>query len=205
MGYMAPEQALDEVGRCLMPDEWLGTEIALLRDDRFLIEEITAERAAVPDTPVGRLTLALNFLIHALSAGELNAVVVREAGEMRPFPSSLWTSPGGRAVFRSGELPVQLRVALEGHKASAGKRWVLIPGPALHRLLSEAGPAAELPDIETEFRDWLTKRIEQCAKRERISKKQLWMEAQPLFGPRLSYRSFNRIWSATARQSASQS
>lgn len=205
LGYMTMEQALDEVGRHLMPDEWRGTEIALLKSDSALLEEIsTSEEAPTADILSRRLNRALRFLIRALFVGDVNAVIVREHGEVRPFPSSLWQSPSARTIFRAGELPVQLHVALEGHKADAGKRWVLIPRPALHRMLSETGPGAELPDIESELRAWLTKKIEECAARGRPSKKQLWTEAQAFFGPPLGYRFFSRIWSAIAPKSGSR-
>jgi len=198
LGYMTIEQALDEIGRCLMPEKWLGTETGLLMVDSSLTEASpAAEEAASPETPAGRLNVALKFLIRVLYAGEVNAVFEHEDGVMRPFPSSLWANPDTRAVFRSGELPVHLRVALEGHKAGARKSWVLIPRPALHHLLGEAGAGVALPDIDTEFRAWLRKRIGERAEGKRPSKKQLWTEAQALFGPRLGYRSFNRLWSAT--------
>jgi hypothetical protein len=206
LGYITLEQAVDAVGRYLMPHEWLGTEIGLLRRDTAVTEAapIVAEEETATDTQVGRLNRALNYLIRTLSAGELNAVVAREDGEIRPFPSMLWMSPGVRGVFRTGELPVHLRVAVGGHKGDTSKRWVLLPRSDLRRHLGEAGPP-EAIDVEDEFRAWLTKRIEQSAERERPSKKQLWMETQAVFGAGLPYRSFNRIWSATARQSESSS
>jgi hypothetical protein len=203
LGYITLEQAVDAVGRYLMPHEWLGTEIGLLKSDIAVTEAapIVAEEETATDTQVGRLNRALNYLIRALAAGDLNAVVAREDGKISPFPSMLWMSPGVRGVFRAGELPVHLRVAIEGHKA--GKRWVLLPRSDLRRHLQEAGPP-QPTDVENEFRAWLTKRIEQCAE-ERPSKKQFWIETQAEFGARLPYRSFNRIWSATARQSESSS
>ena len=202
LGYITVEQAVDAVGRYLMPHEWLGLEIDRLKRDTTITEAapIVAEEETATDTQVGRLNRALNYLIRALAAGDLNAVVAREDGEIRPFPSMLWMSPGVRGVFRAGELPVHLRVAIEGHKA--GKRWVLLPRSDLRRHLREAGPP-EAIDVEDEFRAWLTKRIEQSAEGERPSKKQVWTETQAVFGAGLPYRSFNRIWSATARRSES--
>lgn len=200
LGYMTVEQAVDAVGRYLMPHEWLGPELDRLKRDTTITEAtpIVAEEETATDTQAGRLNRALNYLIRALAAGDLNAVVAHEDGDIRPFPSMLWMSPGVRDVFRAGELPVHLRVAIEGHKADTGKRWVLLRRSDLRRHLREAGPP-EAIDVEGEFRAWLTKRIEQCAE-ERPSKKQLWIETQAVFGARLPYRSFNRIWSATARQ-----
>ena len=205
LGYITIDQAVDAVGRYLMPHEWLGVETDLLKRDTTITEAapIVAEEETATDTPVGRLNRALNYLIRALAAGDLNAVAAHEDGEIHPFPSMLWMSPGVRAIFRAGEVPVHLRVALEGHKAGAGKRWVLFPQSDLRRHLLEAGPP-EVIDIENEFRAWLAKRIEQCAG-ERPSGKQLWIETQAAFGARLPYRSFNRIWSATTRQSESSS
>lgn len=163
---------------------------------------IVAEEETATDTQVGRLNRALNYLVRRLAAGDLNAVVVREEGETHPFPSMLWMSPGARGVFRAGELPVHLRVAIEGHKGDTGKRWVLLPRSDPRRHLRGAGPA-QPTDVENAFRAWLTKRIEQCAEGERPSKKQVWTETQAVFGAGLPYNSFNRIWSATARQSES--
>ena len=175
LGYITVEQAVDADGRYLMPHEWLGLEIDRLKRDTTITEAapIVAEEETATDTQVGRLNRALNYLIRALAAGDLNAVVAREDGEIRPFPSMLWMSPGVRGVFRAGELPVHLRVAIEGHKA--GKRWVLLPRSDLRRHLREAGPP-EAIDVEDEFRAWLTKRIEQSAEGERPSKKQVWTE-----------------------------
>ncbi len=200
LGYITLEQAIDAVGHRVMPSEWLGHETDLLKRDSAIIEEMAAlgEEATATDTQIGRLTRAVNYLVHALAAGEVKAFVARENGEMRAFPSSLWMSPGTRAVLCSGELPVHLRVALEGHKADAGRRWILLPQSDLRGLLGEAAPLAEFPDPESEFRAWLTKKVEQYSKGEPPSRKHIWMEAQAAFGSRLPYRSFSRIWSAAA-------
>jgi hypothetical protein len=206
LGYITLEQAVDAVGRYLMPHEWLGTETSLLKSDIAVTEAapIVAEEETATDTQAGRVNRALNYLIGTLAAGDLNAMVVDEDGKTHPFPAMLWTNPGVRAVFRAGELPVHLRVAIEGHKGDTGRRCVLLSGSDLHRHLRKAGPP-EAIDVEGEFRAWLAKRIEQCAEGEFPSKKQLWTETQAQFGASLPYRSFNRIWSATARPSESSS
>jgi hypothetical protein len=197
---MTLEQALDAVGRRLMPQEWQGHEVDLLKRDGAATEQAATpgEEAAATHTQVGRLNRAMTYLLRALSDGDVKAVVAGEHGEMSAFPSSLWKMPGTRAIFRSGELPVHLRVALEGHKAGAGRRWILLSQSDLHHVLGEAAPLAELPDPEIELREWLAKKIEQYAKAEPPSRKHIWMEAQAAFGSRLSYRSFSRIWSAVA-------
>lgn len=160
LGYVTMDQAVDAVGRYLMPHEWLGVETDLLKRDTTLTDEdvppIVAEEETATDTPVGRLNRALNYLVRTLAAGDLNAVAAHEDGEIHPFPSMLWMSRGIRAIFRAGEVPVHLRVALEGHKAGAGKRWVLFPQSDLRQHLREAGPP-EAVNVEDEFRAWLAK------------------------------------------------
>ena len=200
LGYVTLEQAIDAVGRRLMPQEWQGHEIDLLKRDSAIMEgaATAGEEATATHTQVGRLNRAMTYLLRTLSAGDVKAVVAREHGEMNAFPSSLWGMPGTRAVFRSGELPVHFRVALEGHKAGAGRHRILLSQSDLHHVLGEAAPLAELPDPEIEFREWLVKKTEQYAKAEPPSRKHIWMEAQTAFGSRLPYRSFSRIWAAVA-------
>jgi len=198
-GYITLQQAIDEVGRHVMPHEWLGQETDLLPRDSSVTENLAAvgEEATATGTSTGRLNRAMNHLLRALFAGEVKAVVAREGGEMHPCPSSLWTHPGIRAVFRSGELPVQLRVALEGHMAGergAGRRWILVPESDVRQLLGALAP--EPTDVEAEFRAWLAAKIDESAGKEHPTKKRIWMEAQGVFGSRLPYRSFQRIWTA---------
>lgn len=200
-GYVTLQQAIDEIGRHLMPGEWLSHEINLLQSDSSITEDLAAvgEETIATGTPTGRLNRAMNHLLRALFAGEVKAVIARENGEIHPCPPFLWTRPGIRAVFRSGELPVQFRVALEGHitgETGEGRRWVLLPESDVRRLL---GALATAPtDVEAEFRAWLAAKIAESAGKELPTRKRIWMEAQAVFGSRLPYRSFQRIWTATA-------
>jgi hypothetical protein len=200
-GYVTLQQAIDEIGRHLMPGEWLSHEINLLQSDSSITEDLggVGEEATATGTPAGRLNRAMNHLLRALFAGEVKAVVARENGEIHSCPPSLWTRPGIRAVFRSGELPVQFRIALEGHIAGEtgeGRRWILLPEPDLRRLLGAVAPAPA--DVEAEFRAWLAAKIDKSAGKELPTRKRIWEEAQGIFGSRLPYRSFQRIWAATA-------
>lgn len=203
LGYITVEQAVEMIGRHLMPHNWLGVETDLLRRDTTITDAapIVAEEEPIADNPVGRLNRALNYLIPALAAGDLNAVVARADGKIQSFPSGLWLSQGARAIFRDGELPVALRVAIAGHKVDAGKRWVLFSESDLHRHLREAEPA-EGANVEDEFRAWLATEIQQCPGGKRHPRKWYWTKAQSMFGLRLPYRTFNRIWSATGRQTS---
>jgi hypothetical protein len=201
-GYMTLEQAIDDIGRHLMPHEWLCHETDLLRRDSSVTENLAGvgEEAAATDTPVGRLNRALNHLLRALFAGEVKAVVVREHEDTYPCPPSLWNRPGIRAVFRSGELPVQFRVALEGHltgEPGEGRRWIVVSKPDVRRLLGALAPGREVADVEAEFRTWLTAKVDESAGKEPPSKKRTWAEAQSAFGSRLAYKSFERVWAAT--------
>jgi hypothetical protein len=200
-GYITLQQAIDEVGRHVMPHEWLGQETDLLPRDSSVTENLAAvgEEATATGTLTGRLNRAMNHLLRALFAGEVKAVVARENGEVHPCPLSLWARPGIRAVFRSGELPVHFRVALEGHKTGEtgdGKRWILLPQSDVRQVLGALPP--EPADVEADFRAWLAARIDASAGKGLPSKKHIWMEAQGAFGSRLPYRSFQRIWAATA-------
>jgi hypothetical protein len=197
---MTLHQAIDEVGRHLMPQEWLGQETDLLPCDTRVTEDPAAvdEEATGTGTPAGRLNRAMNRLLRALFAGDVKAVIVGESGQMHPCPSSLWARPGIRAVFRSGELPVQFRVTLEGHRSGEvgeEKRWVLLPKPDIRQLLGALAP--EPTNAEAEFRVWLAAKIDESVGKERPTKKRIWVEAQGVFGSRLPYRSFQRIWAAT--------
>lgn len=198
-GYITLEQAVDAVGRRLMPHEWLGQEVNLLKVDSRVTEDVEAvgEEATGTGTPFGRLNRAVNHLLRALFAGDVKAVTTREGGDFREFPAALWMRPGIRVVFRSGELPVNFRVAIEGHRADAGKRWILVSETDVHRLLSGVAAASEVTDVEGEFRAWLATQINERAKGMPMRKKQAWMEAQRAFSSRLPYRSFERIWTAT--------
>jgi hypothetical protein len=197
---MTLHQAIDELGRHLMPREWLGQETDLLPCDTRVTEDPAAvgKEETTAGTPAGRLNRAMNHLLRALFAGDVKAVIVGENGKTHPCPSSLWARPGIRAVFRSGELPVQFRVTLEGHlSGGAGeeKRWVLLPKPDIRQLLGVL--ASEPTNAEAEFRVWLAAKIDESAGKQRPTKKRIWVEAQGVFGSRLSYRSFQRIWAAT--------
>lgn len=198
-GYITLDQAVDAIGRRLMPYEWLGQEINLLKADSRVTEEVEAvgDSATVTDTPVGRVNWAVNYLLRALYAGNVKAVAAREGGDIRDFPSALWIRPGIRAVFRSGELPVDFRVAVEGHREDAGKRWILVSELELRRLLSALAAGPEVADVEAEFRAWLATKVNERADRTPLRKKQTWIEAQGAFGSRLPYRSFEQIWTAT--------
>ncbi len=197
-GYVTLERAIDEIGRQLMPGAWLGQETTLLKRDNRATEEVAAvdSAATATDTAIARLNRAVNHLLAALFAGDVKAVVAREDGKIRDFSPSLWIRPGMRAVFRSGELPIDFRVAIEGHKADTGKRWVLLLESDLRRLLRRLGSTRGRPDVEVQFRAWLARKIEEVAGAEPPRKKRLWIEAQGAFGPELPFRSFERIWTA---------
>lgn len=198
-GYVTLEQAVGEIGRHLMPEEWQGQETILLKRSDRAAEEVAT--VGIPPsatrTAMGRLNWAVNYLLSALFTGDVKAVVAREEGGIRDFASSLWTKPGMRAVFRSGELPVEFRVAVEGHKAETGRRWVLLLESDLRRLLRRLATTRGRPDVEAQFRTWLTGKIDAFAGAETPRKKRLWVEAQGVFGSELPYRSFERIWTAT--------
>ncbi len=199
-GYITLERAIDEVGRQLMPGAWLGQETTLLKRDSRATEEVAAVggAATATDTPIGRLNRAVNYLLAALFAGDVKAVVAREDGRTRDFPPQLWIRPGIRAVFRSGELPIDFRIAIEGHKADAGKHWVLLLESDLRRLLRRVGSTRGRPDVEVQFRAWLARKIDAVAgAAEPPRKKRVWIEAQGVFGPELPFRSFERIWTST--------
>lgn len=198
-GYITLEQAVGAVGRQLMPREWLGQEVNLLKVDSRATEEvgIVGEKATATDTALGRLNRAVNYLLRALFAGDVKVVAAREGGDLRDFPAALWKRPGIRAVFRSGELPVNFRVAIEGHRADAGTRWILVSELDIHRLLSGRAAGPEVTDVEGEFRAWLATKINERAQEKPLRKKQTWTEAQSAFGSRLPYHSFERIWTAT--------
>jgi hypothetical protein len=201
-GYIAIEQAIDAVGRRLMPHQWLGQEVLLLKSDSRALEETEAAsaEATVTETPLGRLNRAVNYLIHALFAGEVKAVTAGEDGHIRDLPAALWMRPGIRAVFGSGKLPINFCVALEGHRADTGKRWVLVSELDLHRSLAALAAAPATADVEAEFGSWLARKIAEHAEGTPLRKRQTWMEAQGVFGARLPFRSFERIWTATVPQ-----
>jgi hypothetical protein len=198
-GYIPLDQAVEAVGRRLMPHQWLGQEINLLKLDSRALEEVeaVAEEATNIATPIGRLNRAVNYLIRVLFAGDVHAVLVSEAGDFHDLPSALWMRPGIRAAFGSGELPVSFRVAVEGHKVDARPRWVMVSEADVHRLLAPLVGGVEERDVESELRAWLEKKIAAHAERPPMRRRQTWMEAQGTFGSRLPYRSFERIWAAT--------
>jgi hypothetical protein len=198
-GYVTLAQAVDRIGQRLMPHEWLGHEVDLLTWDSRATEEPAAviEGAAITGTQAGRLNRALNHLLQTLRAGDVKAFVAHEDGEVRAFPPSLWARPGIRAVFRSGGLPVEFRVALEGHKAGAGKRWILISDPGLRSVLERIAARQALSDVGPELRAWLATKVDEASAKEPPVKKRIWLKAQGTFGSRLSYRTFDRVWRET--------
>lgn len=198
-GYVTLEEAVDRIGQCLMPHEWLGHEVDLLKRDSSVTEEGPAarEEAATADARIGRLDHAVNRLLDELSAGDIEAVVADAQGEAHAFPALLWKKLGIRAVFRSGELPVKFRTALEGHRAGAGKRWIYVPDVALRNLLERIAASQAVTDVEAEFGTWLATMVEEAAGKEPPTKKRIWMDAKGTFGSRLSYRAFDRVWRAT--------
>lgn len=198
-GYITLDQAVEAVGRRLMPHEWLGQEINLLKLDSRALDEVEAvgEEATTGATPMGRLNRAVNYLIRALFAGDVKAVACAEDGDIHDLPAALWMRPGIRAAFGSGELPVSFRVAVEGHSVDARQRWIMVSELDLHRVLAPLGAGAEAGDVEAEFRSWLEKKITEHTERPPLNRRQTWMEAQGAFGSRLPYRSFERIWTAT--------
>jgi hypothetical protein len=201
-GYITLEHAVDALGRRLMPREWLGQEVTLLETDRHVSEKLegaTAEAAAI-DTPLGRLNRAVNYLLRALSAGDVKAVTIDEHGHSRDFPAALWSRPGIRAVFRPGQLPDEFRVAVEGHRLAVGSRWVRVSHLDIDRMLTELAAGPEVTDVEGEFRAWLAAKVEDRARGKAVSKKETWSQAQRTFGSRMPYHAFERIWSETVPQ-----
>lgn len=199
-GYVTLEQAIKEVGRHLMPNDWQGQETTLLTRDDRVIEEVAevGSVATAARTSIGRLNWAVNYLVAALFAGDVKAVVEREDGRLHDFPPSLWIRPGIRAAFRSGELPIDLRTAIEGHRADGSKRWILLLEADLRRLLRRLGTTRGRPDVEVQLRAWLARKIDEAAGAEPPRKKRVWLEAQGLFGSALPFRSFERIWTESA-------
>jgi hypothetical protein len=125
----------------------------------------------------------------------VTAVIADE--RLRELPSALWIKPGFRPVFRSGELPIDFRVAVEGHKAGIGPHRVLLLQSDLRRLLRRLVTTRGRPDVEVQFRAWLARKIDEFAGLKPPRKKRIWIEAQNVFGPELPFRSFERIWTAT--------
>jgi hypothetical protein len=197
-GYVTLEQAIAEIGRRMMPNEWQGPETTLLKRDDRVIEEIPeiGSMARATRTALGRLNWAVNYLTAALFAGDVKAVVAREVGVLRDFPPSLWIRPGIRAVFRSGELPIDFCTAVEGHHADRSKRWILLLEADLRRLLRRLPTTRGRPDVEAQLGAWLAGKIDEFAGREPPRKKRLWVEARRLFGAELPFKSFERIWTA---------
>jgi hypothetical protein len=198
-GYMSLEEAVDAIGRRLMPRIWLGQETGLLEADRHVAEklEIAAAETGAVDTPLGRLNRAVNHLLRALAAGDVNAIAVDQHGHSREFPAALWGRPGIRAVFRPTELSDEFRVAVEGHRAGVGSRWVRVSRLDIDRMLTELAAGPEVTDVEAEFRAWLAANIVQPPHGRPVSKNDIWSQAQRLFASRLPYHTFERIWSAT--------
>jgi hypothetical protein len=198
-GYVTLEQTIDEIGRHMMPSAWQGQETTLLKRDDHVIEEVpgVGGLATATRTAAERLNWAVNYLIAALFAGDVKAAVAREDGGLHDFPPALWMRPGIRAVFRSGELPVDFRTAVEGHRAGSGRRRILLLESDLRRLLRRLGTTRGRPDVEAQFGAWLARKIDEVAGAEPPQKKRLWVEARGLFGPELPFRSFERIWAAT--------
>jgi hypothetical protein len=201
-GYVTLEQAVEAIGRQLMPHDWLGEEISLLETDKHVPEELelAAAEAAAIDTPLGRLNRAVNYLLRALSAGDVKAVTVDEHGHSRDVPPTLWGRPGSRAVFRPGELPDEFRVMVEGHKVGVGKRWVRVSALDIHRIRTELVGGPEVTDVEGEFRAWLAARLEKRPKDQVLSKTETWFQAQHVFASRMPYHAFERIWMETVPQ-----
>lgn len=199
-GYMTLEQAVDAIGRRLMPRKWLGAEINLLEGDKHISEELEAVDAepATIDTPVRRLNRAVHYLLSALARGDVKAVVVDELGHSRDFPAALWGRPGIRAVFCQGELPDEFRIALEGHKVGVGSHWVRVLQSDIDQTLTELTPGPT--DVEGELRAWLAAKIAKRAPGQRVSKNEIWSQAQRAFGSRMPFHAFKRIWSATVPQ-----
>lgn len=195
---MTLEQAIDAIGRRLMPRDWLGQEISLLETDKHIAEELEVAAAeAAADTPLGRLNRAVNHLLRALAAGDMKAVAIDEHGHSHDVPTALWRRREIRAVFRPGELPDEFRVAVEGHRAGVGSRWVRVSHLDIDRMLTELASGPEVTDVEGEFRTWLAAKVEQPAHGTPVSKSDTWAEAQRIFGARMPYHTFERIWSAT--------
>jgi hypothetical protein len=198
-GYVMLEQAVDEVGRHLMAEQWRGQETILLKRDPRATEPLAAVggAATATDTALGRLNRAVNHLTAALFASDLRAIVLAEDGTIRDCPPSFWIKPEMRSAFRSGELPTGLRVALKGHKADIGKCRVLVLESDLRRLVRRLKSTRGRPDVEIQFRSWLARKVDEVAAMSPPQKKRLWVEAQSVFKSELPFRSFERIWAAT--------
>jgi hypothetical protein len=198
-GYMTLEQAVDAVGRRLMPRTWLGQETSLLETDKHIAEalEMAATEGAATDTPLGRLNRAVNHLLRALAAGDVNAIAIDEHGHSREFPAALWARPGIRAVFRPAAVPDEFRVAVEGHRSGAGAHWVRVSDLDIDRMLTEFAAGAEMTDVESEFRSWLAAKVKQPEHGRPVSKNDTWSEAQRIFASRMPYHTFERIWEST--------
>jgi hypothetical protein len=198
-GYMTLEQAVDAIGRRLMPQDWLGQEVRLLEAGKHISEELEAAAAEPPtvDTPLGRLNRAVNYLLRALSDGDAKAIAVNAYGHRRDFPAELWGRPGVRILFQPGALPDEFRVALEGHKSDVSERWILVSKLDIHRILSELASGLEVTDVEGEFRAWLAAKLEERMQGRPVSKHETWSQAQRAFGSRMRYHAFERIWTDT--------
>lgn len=199
--YMTLEQAVDAIGSRLMPQHWRGQEVNLLESDRHALEEPQAVAApAAIGTPLGRLNLAVSYLIRALSAGDVKAVVIDELGHARDFPSALWGRPEARALFRPGKLPDEFRIAVEGQRAGVDSRWVRVSHLDVHRMLTGLAAGPEVRDVEGAFRAWLSAKLEERAQGRPVSKNKTWSEAQRDFSSRMPYHAFERIWNETVPQ-----
>lgn len=198
-GYVTIEEAVDKIGRGLMPRDWLGHEVDMLKQDRSVTEAIAVvdHRTAARTAQAKRLGRAVSHLQRVLSDGDVKAVVAHDSGAVRDFPPSFWREPAMRAVFRSGELPAEIRIDLEGPKAGAGKRWIFISEVELRSTLERIAASQVLSDVESEFAVWLSRRIDEAAGQKPPTKKRVWMDAQAAFDSRLSYRIFERVWHAT--------
>jgi hypothetical protein len=201
-GYMTLEEAVDAIGHRLMPRNWLGQEVDLLETDKHIAEELEVAAAAAPpiNTPLGRLNRAVNYLLRALCAGGVKAVIVDGHGHSRDFPAALWGRPGIRAVFLPGELPNEFRVPVEGHRMVAGSRWVRVSHLDIDRMLTEMGAGPEVTDVESEFRAWLAAKLEKRAQGKPVYKNETWSQAQRAFASRMPFHAFERIWSETVPQ-----
>lgn len=202
-GYVTIEEAVDRIGRRLMPRHWLGHETDLLKRDHDVTQAtaVLDRRAAARAAQAKRLRRAVDHLRRALSAGDVKAVVAHDGGEVRDFPPSSWREPGMRAVFRSGELPAEVRVALEGHKAGAGRHWIYISAAEIEGVLDRIAARQAAREVEPEFARWLAKRVDEAAGQEPPTKKRVWTDARAVFDARLSYRIFDRVWNATVPES----
>jgi hypothetical protein len=198
-GYMSLEEAVDAIGRRLMPRTWLGPEVGLLEIDKHVAEEleVQAAEAGGAGTPLGRLNRAVNYLLRALLAGEVEAVIFDEHGRSHDVPAPLWGRPEVRVVFRPGEVPDEFRVAVEGHKIGEGSRWLRVSHLDIDRMLTELAAGPEVTDVAGEFRAWLAAKLRERAEGKPVFQNETWAQAQRAFADRMPFHAFERIWTET--------